>query len=359
MEEILFQTTSVQLTEQKERLAELVTSLHAEQLQELAIKYDKAGKDSYKEDSLFHLAYLTEAVRLQNSEIFSSYLQWAAVMLKSRKLPVEDLSQNLNYLDIACRQVLSPDNYKIVSECINKGIKSLQHHPPVTGSFLTINNPLQPYAQQYLSLLLQGNHMEAQSLINDLVKNGQIIPDIYEYIFAATQYELGLLWQVDKITVAQEHYCTAATQLIMSSLYPLIFNPEKKRYKMLACTVSGGLHELGIRMVSDFFERDGWDTYYMGANMPDASIIGAVKEQRADILAISVTMSFDINKVEGLINKIRKDAALSNLKIIVGGHPFNHIPELWKRVGADGSAQNARQAVELANQMMCNIKIAL
>ena len=359
MKEKLTHTSSAQITEQQDLLADLITNLHYEQQPELEMKYGRAGKERCKKDCRYHLSYLAEAVRLQSPEIFTGYLQWAQVMLQSRNIPVEDLAGNLKYLDIACRQLLTRDNYEVVSSHIYNAIKSLKYNTTVTGSFLSNDNPLLLYAKQYLSLLLKAKRKEAQCLIEDLLKNGQLIPDIYENIFAATQYEVGLLWQTNKITVAHEHYCTAATQLIMSTLYPLIFNAEKKKHKMLACTVSGGLHELGIRMISDFFERDGWDTYYMGASMPDINIISAIKEQHADILAVSISMPFDISKLETLINKIRSDATLNNLKIIVGGHPFNQLPELWKRVGADGWAKSAREAVELANQMMYNKKITV
>lgn len=356
MKEKLSYTTSEHIAEQQLLLAELVTSMHFQHQPELEIKYGRAGKEKCKQDCLFHLSYLREAVRLQNPEIFSAYLQWAKVMLRSRNIPVEDLISNLNYLDIACRQLLPKDNYPIVSGYIEKGLESLRSDSPVAATFLTPDNPLLIHATKYLSLLLKAKRKEAQSLIDDLVKDGQPISSIYEHIFEATQYELGVLWQTNKITVAHEHFCTAATQLIMSSLYPLIFNSQKKGHKMLACSVSGGSHELGIRMISDFFEMDGWDTYYMGASMPDTNIISAVKEQQASMLAISVTMPFDISKVENLINKIRSDETIAQLKIIVGGPPFNQQPGLWKRVGADGWASNAREAVVLANQMIFNKK---
>lgn len=356
MEEKLSHSTSAQISDQKELLAELVTNMHFEHHPDLEIKYGKAGKAKCKQDCLFHLSYLAEAVRIQTSEIFTGYLQWAHVMLLSRNIPVKDLINDLQYLDVACRQLLSHDNYNLVSNYIEKAVESLRKNAVVTGSFLTPDNPLLPYAKEYLNLLLKADRKQAQALIDDLVKNGRHLPDIYEHIFAATQYEVGLLWQINQITVAHEHYCTAATQAIMSTLYPLIFNGEKKRRKMLGCTITGGLHELGIRMISDLFESDGWDTYYLGASMPDINIISALKEQQADILAISVSMSFDIHKVEALIKKIKSDASLGNLKVMVGGHPFNEVSELWKHVGADGCAKNAKEAIKLANQMMSDIK---
>jgi methanogenic corrinoid protein MtbC1 len=109
---------------------------------------------------------------------------------------------------------------------------------------------------------------------------------------------------------------------------------------------------MGIRMVSDFFEMDGWDTYYMGANMPDIDIIAAIKEQQADILAISVTMPIHVSKAEKLIKKIRSDETLTKLKIIVGGYPFSLVTGLWNRIGADGSAKNAKESVALANYLI-------
>ncbi|MEO7767788.1 MAG: cobalamin-dependent protein, partial [Ferruginibacter sp.] len=146
--------------------------------------------------------------------------------------------------------------------------------------------------------------------------------------------------------------CTAATQLIMTSLYPYIFDSKKKGVKVMACTVAGDLHEIGIRMLSDVFELNGWDTYYMGASMPDNSIITALKEHQVNVLAISATMPIHISKVERLIKKIRSEETLVKLKIIVGGYPFNLDPELWNYVGADASAKDAREAVLKANQMI-------
>ncbi|MDZ7776615.1 MAG: hypothetical protein U5L09_13885 [Bacteroidales bacterium] len=54
----------------------------------------------------------------------------------------------------------------------------------------------------------------------------------------------------------------------MSQLYPYIFNSQRVGKSMVAATVGGELHEMGIRMVADFFEMEGWDTWYLGANAP-------------------------------------------------------------------------------------------
>lgn len=332
-------------------LAMLITKLQFESHPELELKYGITGKQKCVEDATFHLTYLEEAIRLDSKALFSSYLQWALIMLEARSIPAQVLVDNLECMKRSCRQVLLPEFADIAEDYIKYGIDYMRNsNLPVT--YLLPDNPLQKDSEKYLSLLLDGNRKEALLLVNALVKGGKSIGDIYEFIFQTTQYEVGLLWQRNKITVAHEHYCTAVTQQIMSTLYTNIFDTAKRKLKMLACAISGDLHEIGIRMLSDVFEMDGWDTYYMGANMPHINIISAIKEQKADLLAISVTMPFHIREAGLLIDKIRRDRDLSGLRIIIGGYPFSIIPDLWKRLGADGTAKNAREAIILANQLI-------
>jgi methanogenic corrinoid protein MtbC1 len=277
---------------------------------------------------------------------------WAQAVLQSRKVPAEDLINSLGYINAACKILLPAANSEIISAFIKKSIQAINNAQPLPDTCLSALNPLLPQAKQYLSFLLEGNRKQAQLLVLQLAKNGEPVSSIYENIFQAAQYEIGLLWQANKITVAHEHYCTAATQLIMSSLYPYIFETEKKGGKILACTVSGDLHEIGIRMISDQFEMNGWDSYYLGANMPDKGVISAIKEQQPDIVAISVMMPLHLSKAEKLIKKIKGDETISKVKIIVGGHPFAVAPALWSKIGADGCAQSAKDAITLAKQLI-------
>lgn len=200
----------------------------------------------------------------------------------------------------------------------------------------------------YLRLLLQGKRHESSQLIMDAVANEMPIKDIYLHVFQPAQHEIGRLWQTNEVTVAQEHFCTATTQLIMSQLYPYIFNQEKNGLRLLATCVGGELHEIGLRMVTDFFEMDGWDTYYLGANMPTEGILATIEKQKPNIVAISTSMPFNVGTVTQLIADIRGAAYADDVRILVGGRPFNVSPNLWQRVGADAYALDAEQALQTA-----------
>jgi methanogenic corrinoid protein MtbC1 len=138
----------------------------------------------------------------------------------------------------------------------------------------------------------------------------------------------------------------------MSQLYPRIFAGTKIGRNLVAACVNSELHEIGIRMVADFFEIEGWDTYYMGANTPATSIIQAIEKNRPQILALSVTMPFHQSLLQETIAKVRASDADGRVKIIVGGHALNSSKNLWRNVGADGYAANAEEAVRLAKQLV-------
>jgi MerR family transcriptional regulator, light-induced transcriptional regulator len=154
---------------------------------------------------------------------------------------------------------------------------------------------LEKEAKIYLKSLLKADRLAASSIVKNTLESGCEIKDIYIHIFQATQYEIGRLWQTNRINVAQEHYCTAATQAIMSQLYPYVFKNKKNGHRLVAACVNGELHELGIRMVADILEMEGWDTYYLGANTPLKSLLESLSRYQAEVLCISATINYNIS----------------------------------------------------------------
>lgn len=105
-------------------------------------------------------------------------------------------------------------------------------------------------------------------------------------------------------------------------------------------------------MLADIFEMDGWDTYYLGANVPNRSLLQAIVSYKADVVAISATMAYHVHLVKELIALIRQDPTTSHVKIMVGGLPFNLDSHLWQEVGADGYAPGAEEALEVAGDLL-------
>ncbi|MBM7865437.1 cobalamin-binding protein [Heliobacterium gestii] len=319
---------------------------------ELTEKFNDIGRLRALQDIRAQLSFLSEAVATKSPSLFTDYVSWVKVLLSGRGIPVTDLAKNLSFTKDVLREMLPADLNHIVSAYLDLSINGLDEMPVDPPTHFTPDAPLADLARQYLERLLQGERREATRLIMDAVHSGTAVRDIYIHVFQRCQYEIGRLWQMNRINVAQEHYCSAATQMIMAQLYPFVFSGPSKRRRLVATCVSGELHEIGIRMVSDFLEMDGWDTYYLGASTPAANVVQALRDNQAQVLALSATMTFHVRCVEELIRVVRATPDLATVKIMVGGYPFNVDNELWRRVSADAYAGDALEAIEVANRLV-------
>jgi methanogenic corrinoid protein MtbC1 len=351
MTEELNKEVSRAINDRRNALAEAITARQYELQPELLERYGAAGRVKCLQDAGFHLSYLAEAIGAAQPSLFADYIAWAKVMLEGRGIPECDLARNLEIINDSLQHELPAGMCTVAAEYVESGLTQLPQLPSDLPACIGEGNPLAKLAKQYLNALLRGERHVASKLVMDAVEEGVSVRDIYLYVFQRSQHEIGRLWQMNLLSVAQEHYCTAATQLIMSQLYPHISAAEKNGRTLVATCVAGDLHEIGVRMVSDFFEMEGWNTFYMGANTPTACVLETLAEREADVLAVSATITPHVRAVAGLIDAVRASNEGRGVKIIVGGYPFNIAPDLWETVGADASARDAMESVSVASQL--------
>ncbi len=342
--------TGKRIHAERDSLAEAITARQYELQPALASRYGQAGREKCLQDARYHLSYLAEALSASSPALFAAYVSWAKVMLSTRGIAATDLAQNLECMREVIERTLPDETGGTISKFIDAGLKRLPEFPTELPTLID-DGPHRELAENYLTLLLRGERHLAARLVLDAVDTGIAPKEIYLHVFQRTQREIGRLWQMNKISVAHEHYCTASTQFIMAQLYPRIFRTERVGRTMVATSVAGELHELGVRIVADFFEMEGWDTYYLGANTPAASVVQAATERKAEVLGISATMTFHLRAVEELIKLARKSPGWGDTKIMVGGYPFHVEPDLWRQLGADLYAADAQQAIYLVNQL--------
>jgi methanogenic corrinoid protein MtbC1 len=303
-------------------------------------------------DASYHLGYLAEAILAADVSLFTGYVGWIKELFAGLHFPDGAMIKTLECTGHVLGQVLPKKMAVMVDEYIAAGLEQMNRPAPVTGSFISERDPLADLVRQYMNTLLQGDRNEAIGLIADAVEKGIDVKDIFLWVFQPSQYEIGRLWQQNKISVAREHYCSIVTQMIMSQLYPHIFNANRNGRRLVAACVEGELHQIGIHMVANFFEMEGWDTYCLGANTPAKAIVQAIEDQEADILGVSLTMNFHRSTLEDLVNRVRRSEIGKKIKILVGGYAFQKVPDLWKRLEVDGWAADAREAVKEANRLL-------
>jgi methanogenic corrinoid protein MtbC1/DNA-binding CsgD family transcriptional regulator len=211
--------------------------------------------------------------------------------------------------------------------------------------------PLQPTARAYLDQVLADEPGLATAVVLDAIRDGMDLGDVLVDVLESAQREIGRLWQVGLVTVAQEHFCTAVTQSSMMALYPYLFTGRDVDRRLVAVHAPGSLHQVGLRMVTDLLEHEGWATTYLGSEIEPAELPGLLVEHGASVLMISASMATQAEVVRSMIDTVRGDERTRLIPVAVGGRLFLVSPATVQAVGADGWAPDARTAVALCNRL--------
>lgn len=205
--------------------------------------------------------------------------------------------------------------------------------------------------QQYLDAVLDRDRDSAINLIIHAVDDGMPVREALLSVIQPAQYELGHLWERNMITVAQEHFGSAVAQLLISNLYSRFPRTPVTGGTLVAACVDEELHEIGVRIVADFFTLAGWNAHYLGGNRNATAIREAARDLKADIVAISATMSPHIERARNVIESLAADVRDDPVIVLVGGQAFNASPTVSTAIGAHGWAPDAEKAVPLARKL--------
>lgn len=334
-----------------EQLAGEITERHAARHPAAFARYGAIGRLRCREDARFHLEYLDAAIDADAESFFVDYVAWAKVMLASRKVPGNDLAENLRIIESVLHDRFDDDTAAPARKMIRAALTALPSMPEDVPSFIDANAPLGARAIEYLGHLRAGRRREALQLVESLLADQVTVRDIYRHVFEPVQHEIGRLWQLNQLSVAQEHFCTAATEQIMAQLSRRVVTGEGGGKRVVAMSAGGELHEIGLRVLTDLLDLEGWDTYYLGANVPPAAAVQMCIDHGADFLLVSATVAPHVGAVADVIRLFRQQPALQGARIVVGGRAFHGEPELWRRLGADGYAANAEEAVAILQRL--------
>lgn len=200
---------------------------------------------------------------------------------------------------------------------------------------------------RYLEAILAGSRREAFGVVELARTEGLGIRALYVEVFQPAMREVGRMWQENRITVADEHLATAITQASMARLYEELFraSPEPGPLLVAACA-DQERHELGLRMICDVLEMEGWDTVFLGASVPVEDLVRMVQARRPQVVALSASIMPHVARVREAIQAIRDARTEEPPLIAVGGRAFIEDPTLATRLGADLTAKDAVEAAE-------------
>jgi diguanylate cyclase (GGDEF)-like protein len=125
-------------------------------------------------------------------------------------------------------------------------------------------------------------------------------------VIAPAMWRIGQLWELGEISVADEHLATALTHQVMAGVYGPSLGHKLKPGRILMAAVEGEQHALGLRMAADVVELAGYETIYLGADVPIDDLLQAVVARSPDLVGLSATMPDSIQALDRAIAEIQR-----------------------------------------------------
>jgi methanogenic corrinoid protein MtbC1 len=301
------------------------------------------------EDAKYHISFLAGAFEAGAPAAFAEYARWTGRVLSARGIAPNFLAENLVQVRDSLSARTSPEALLALAPYIDEALHALAAPLP-SGEPESATETAALTRAMYRQAVLAGERKAALNVINEALRGGASALDMYVDVLQSTLYDIGQMWETNKITVAHEHAATAITQFVAAHLYERLDRTAGNHYGTLLLTgLEGELHSVGAMMVADVLETRGWNVHFLGTNLPHASILDAIRERKPDCVGISATMLFNVPAVRRLVDDIRREWG-SSKRIVLGGAAFRHAPGLWQELGADGHARDLREALGLLCQ---------
>ena len=138
--------------------------------------------------------------------------------------------------------------------------------------------------ERYLGALIGGQRFVCHGIVQDLIQRNISLDELYLDLFQKSMYQVGALWESNQLSVSTEHLATAITESLMTLAYPLLFAQERTGNSAIVACIAHEFHQLGAKMVADFMELAGWDSYFLGGNTPTGDILSLIAEKKPTVL---------------------------------------------------------------------------
>jgi methanogenic corrinoid protein MtbC1 len=159
-------------------------------------------------------------------------------------------------------------------------------------------------------------------VVSRALDEGMSLAALYQEVITPAMYELGRLWEKGAITVADEHLATALTHRVLAALRPPAFvdqgfEDDSPRERVMLAAVQGEQHALGLRMAADLLEDAGYQTIYLGADVPTGALLQAIDSLSPILLGLSATMPESGTMLADVVEIVRGEHP--ELNLLVGG----------------------------------------
>lgn len=195
--------------------------------------------------------------------------------------------------------------------------------------------------EYYLKLLhfLQNEDKE-KSLsycMNLLSEKKVTVVELYEQILRPALNNIIAEYSDPDELIWREHVRSSIVRTIIECAYPYVIKEAKQsdtKESVIVTCPEYEHHELGARIVADFFTIAGYKSVFIGALTPHATLLKAIDIIKPKYLSLSVTNTYHLTTTKSTIEAIKQHID-QELTFLVGGSAFAINPTAHIDVGGD------------------------
>ncbi len=167
----------------------------------------------------------------------------------------------------------------------------------------------------------------------------------------------GELFEEEEYFVPELLMCSDAMNLGIDILKPhLKANEGRKKGKVVIGVVAGDTHDIGKNLVALMLETGGFEVVDLGRDIAPEEFVAKAKGVQADIIGIGTLMTTTMPGMKQVVDILKAEGIKDRYKVLVGGAPIS--PAFASKIGADGYARNAAEAVRVAEGLLAGESIA-
>ncbi len=160
---------------------------------------------------------------------------------------------------------------------------------------------------------------------------------------------IGQRFKKNEVYIPEVLIAARAMQAAMQILEPKLVEAGVEPIgKVIMGTVQGDMHDIGKNLVVMMLKGAGFEITDLGTDVTTDKFLAKAKETGAQVVGLSSLLTTTMPAMEQVV-KTLKEQGLS-AKIIVGGAPVTQA--YCDKIGADGYAQDAASAVDLAKSLL-------
>ena len=208
------------------------------------------------------------------------------------------------------------------------------------------------YFQQLMTAVIDGDEEKSVDITMAALREGLAPLDILNQGLIKGIEEVGRLYQEGTYYLPELLVGARALKDAMMIVKPLIIESGQKCSlgEIVIGSVLGDLHDIGKNIVATMLEGAGFTVYDLGADVNIDDFCNAVIEHNPDILAMSSLISSTMLNMEKIIKALEERGLRDQVKVVIGGAPVS--AKFCQRIGGDGYAEDANQAVILCKEII-------